>query len=180
MKYFVLSDTHGRIDAAVKLYKKCEKEEAFDGLIHLGDLVSDAKELSVRTSANVISVPGNMDGCFSDSDYEILETEFGPILLIHGHMQSVKLSLQTLVYRAQELGCKAVLFGHTHKPLMEYVNGIFLLNPGSISRPLNGKGSYAFLNTDEGDFRANIFFDEAKPDEKCGVLYNMLNNSDRA
>lgn len=180
MKYLVLSDTHGRIDASIKLYKKHQAEEPLEAIIHLGDLVSDAKALSVRTGARVISVPGNMDGRFSDSDYEILDTEFGPILLIHGHMQEVKLSLQNLVYRTEELGCKAVLFGHTHKPRMEYISGIFLLNPGSISRPLHGKGSYALLNTDGGDFHASILFDEVKAEVKSGVLYDMMNNSDRA
>jgi putative phosphoesterase len=180
MKYLVLSDTHGRVDSSMKIYKKHDAEAPLDGIIHLGDFTSDAKTLSDRTGVNVISVPGNMDGCFSNSDYKVLDTEFGPILLIHGHMQAVKLTLQKLLYRTEELGCKAVLFGHTHKPMMEYVNGIFLLNPGSVTRPLNGKGSYALLNTDDGNFRASIFFDEKKTDVKSGVLYNMMNNSDRA
>lgn len=180
MKYLILSDTHGKIDSSIKLYKKHNDREPLDGIIHLGDFVGDAKKLSIRTGAKVISVPGNMDGCFSNSDYEILDTEFGSILLIHGHMQAVKLTLQKILYRTEELGCKAVLFGHTHKPLLEYAEGIFLLNPGSITRPLNGKGSYALLNTDDGNFRASILFDESKPDVKSGVLYNLMNNSDRA
>lgn len=180
MKYLVLSDTHGYVEASIKLYKKYEKQEALDGVIHLGDFVSDAKAISARTGAQVISVPGNMDGRFSDADYEILNTEPGSILLIHGHMQSVKSTLQKLLYRTEELNCRAVLFGHTHKPLIEYVNGIFLLNPGSITRPAEGKGSYALLDTDEGNFRARILFDEAKKDLKGGFLYNMMNNSDRA
>lgn len=180
MRYLVLSDTHGQIDSSIKIYKEHNEPDPLDGIIHLGDFTGDAKSLSVRTGSKVIYVPGNMDGCFSDTDYEILDTEFGPILLIHGHMQAVKLTLQKILYRTQELGCKAVLFGHTHKPLMEYVDGVFLLNPGSITRPLSGQGSYALLNTDDGKFRASILFKEKKADVRSGTLYSMLNNSDRA
>ena len=180
MKYLVLSDTHGQIDSSVKIYKKHNDREPLDGIIHLGDFTGDAKNLSARTGARVIFVPGNMDGSFSDTDYEILDTEFGPILLVHGHMQAVKLTLQKILYRTEELGCKAVLFGHTHKPVLEYAEGIFLLNPGSITRPLTGKGSYALLNTDDGSFRASILFHETRPDVAGGVLYSMMNNSDRA
>ncbi|NCB42464.1 MAG: metallophosphoesterase [Clostridia bacterium] len=180
MKYLVLSDTHGRVDSSIKIFKKHEEETGLEAIIHLGDFVSDAKAIASRTGAKVISVPGNMDGCFSDSDYQIIDEEFGPILIIHGHIQAVKLNLQRLLYRTEELGCKAVLFGHTHKPLMEYVNGIFLLNPGSLTRPIHGKGSYALLDTDDANFRASILFYEAQPEGTGGVLYNMLNNSDRA
>lgn len=180
MKYLVLSDTHGNVEASIKSYKKHDQQEPLDGVIHLGDFVSDANAISVRTGARVISVPGNMDGRFSDSDYEILETELGLILLIHGHMQSVKSTLEKLLYRTEELGCKAVLFGHTHKAFMEYANGIFLLNPGSITRPAEGKGSYALLDTGGESFQARILFDEPRKDGKGGFLYGILNNSDRA
>jgi len=180
VKYLIVSDTHGRVEAAMQVYRKHCQEGAIDSIIHLGDLTSDAKALAVRLGSNVISVKGNMDGSFSDSQYKILETEFGPILLIHGHMQAVKRDTQKLIYKTQELGCKAVLYGHTHQPSMDNVNGIYLLNPGSISLPRQGNGSYAMLDTSNGDFRANILFYEAKPEVKGGHLYSIMNNSDRA
>ncbi len=179
MRYLVISDTHGRVEAAMQVYRKHNEESPIDAIIHLGDLSSDAKALAVRLKAKVISVKGNMDGACSDADYEILSEKFGSILLIHGHMQSVKVSTQRLLYRTEELGCTAVLFGHTHEPLIQNVNDIYMLNPGSISFPRHGQGSYAILDTSRG-FGATILFYDPKPEVKGGHLYDMLNNSDRA
>lgn len=179
MRYLVLSDTHGRVDAAMQIYRKHNEEKPLDGIIHLGDFASDAKALAVRLAVHVISVKGNADGSFSEDDYQILETELGPILCIHGHMQAVKVHTQRLLYRTEELGCIAVLFGHTHEPSIQNVKGIYMLNPGSLSFPSHGQGSYAILDTSNG-FGATILFYDPKPEVKGGHLYDMLNNSDRA
>ena len=48
------------------------------------------------------------------------------------------MTLQNLVYLAQEYECRAVCFGHTHVPVNEIENGIRLLNPGSLSNPRGG------------------------------------------
>ena len=113
-----------------------------------------------------------------------LETEYGRLLLIHGHMDNVKMSPLNLLYRAQELDCKAVLFGHTHQAAYEEVDGIYLVNPGSLSRPRDGSsGSYAIINTEPDAFHcAIIYYDAMVPKKKSaprGRLSSMLNYSDR-
>ena len=133
-----------------------------------------------------------MDGSYSYDDYKILETEFGKIYLAHGHMEKVKFSLQNLIYRAEELGCKAALFGHTHKPLCQEIDGFHLLNPGSLTLPSDGtQGSYAILNIEKDKFEASIVYyqtiikiqNENKSPKKTpirgGFLKDLLNNSDR-
>jgi uncharacterized protein len=179
VRYLVLSDTHGRVEPAMQVYRRHSEEKPLDAIIHLGDFASDAKALAVRLGARVIWVKGNMDGSFSAEDYEILESEAGSILLIHGHMQSVKVNVQRLLYRTEELGCVAVLYGHTHEPSIQNVHGIYMLNPGSLTFPRHGQGSYAILDTSNG-FGATILFYDPKPEVKGGHLYDMLNNSDRA
>ncbi len=68
----------------------------------------------------------------------MLETPAGRIAITHGHTENVDVTLQNLVYLAQEYECRAVCFGHTHVPINEIENGIRLLNPGSLSNPRGG------------------------------------------
>ena len=154
MKLYVLSDTHGKVEKALSVYSRLT---SVDLIIHLGDLVSDAKKLSDATGRNVISIRGNNDISSSKEDFRILETEYGNLLLTHGHLQGVKFGLQKLLYRTLELNCKAVLFGHTHISVFTESNGVYLLNPGSLTLPMDGSsGSYAIVNTSADGFSASI------------------------
>ncbi|WP_324825922.1 metallophosphoesterase [Sinanaerobacter sp. ZZT-01] len=182
MRILVISDTHGYVSPAMEIYRNQHEIEPIDCIVHLGDLVSDARALKARLHAEVISVKGNMDGSHSEEDYKILTTEYGNLLLCHGHMQNVKYDTQNLLYRAEELGCKAALYGHTHIPSFVDANGIYLLNPGSLSLPKGGNpGSYAMIETSSEEFRATILFEPPKkPKVTGGYLRDLLNNSDRA
>ena len=181
MKIFVISDTHGKI---AKVKQVWDKLTDVDLLIHLGDHVEDAKRLERELETKVVFVKGNMDGSYDSKDYKIVETEYGKLLLTHGHMDGVKGSPLGLIYRAQELDCKAVLFGHTHKPAYEEVDGLYLINPGSLSQPRDGTdGSYAIIHTSAEDFHcAIVYYASLMPKKKppqSGRLFDMLNNSDR-
>ena len=156
MKLYVLSDTHGSIEKAVEVY---EELHSVDLIIHLGDLVTDANGISKITGMPVISIKGNNDYSSKNEDFRIIETECGNIFLTHGHHFSVKTGLQRLLYRTLETGCNAVLFGHTHMPLFTEANGVYLLNPGSLTIPADGSsGSYALVNTSAAGFFADILF----------------------
>lgn len=157
MKFLVISDTHGEVDKAVEVY---EQHGDFDAILHLGDLSRDAKSIQRMTGARLIGVNGNMDGDFSEKNYKILKTEFGNILMVHGHRERVKSGLTTLMYRAEELDCKAVFFGHTHEALYENAGDLVLLNPGSMRFPYGfSNPSYAIVEiTDDGELNAGIVY----------------------
>lgn len=184
MKILAISDTHGKIDKALEI---CALVSDVDLLVHLGDHKRDGDEIAKITGLKTVAVKGNCDGSRSDEDCSIIETPGGNILLTHGHMQNVKLSLQNLLYFTRERGCKAAIFGHTHVACIEEVNGTYLINPGSLTLPADrGPGSYAIINCRENDFSAGIVFyttpaasGSAKPKVTGGYLRNMLNNSDR-
>lgn len=181
MKIFVISDTHGKTAKVEEVWKKLTN---IDLVIHLGDYAADAKHLEKIFETEVVSVKGNMDGSHSSDDYKILETEFGKLLLTHGHMENVKMSPLNLIYHAQELGCKAALFGHTHRAAYEEINGIYLVNPGSLSLPRDGSdGSYAIITTEPNAFHCSIVYYSSLTSKKkppqSGRLRNMLNYSDR-
>ena len=68
---------------------------------------------------------------------------------------------QDLLEEAKTNGCNIVIYGHTHRPLMDDTDGeVLVLNPGSISFPRQeGKHpSYMVMEIDEAGeahFRLN-------------------------
>ena len=154
MRFLVISDTHGNLTKALEVYKALE---GIDAIIHLGDYIKDAEELGEQLNVDVIAVKGNMDGSYDDNDYKILETECGKLYLSHGHMEDVKMKLTNIYYRAMEKDCVAALFGHTHKAVFEDLNGMYLINPGSLSHPADGsKGTYFILETSKEGLKGFI------------------------
>lgn len=179
MRIYVVSDTHGKIDKAIEIFHKLKD---IDMIIHLGDLWKDAEKMRSQISVPVLSVKGNMDGCFSQNEYKILETDFGKIYVTHGHIENVKQGLQHIMYQAESMGCKAALFGHTHKPVFLDVEGMILLNPGSLTLPVGGrKGSYAVITIERDSFDATILYEDIDQagQTESGFLKGLLNNSDR-
>lgn len=192
MKLLVISDTHGRIEPISAVI---DRMDDIDMLIHLGDFEQDADILAERHGLDLLCVPGNMDGCMNTEQGErILTTEYGDILLTHGHLRDVRWSSDRLVYAAQEKGCRAVFFGHTHRSQYEETDeGIILLNPGSTSLPRDGNPpSYAIVRTSEERLECGIRFISdpcgSDPDDgeeggkkkiPHGRLRGMLNYSDR-
>lgn len=51
----------------------------------------------------------------------------------HSHLYDAKLGLYQLVCAARERKADLLLFGHTHQPLTDYDDGLYILNPGSLS-----------------------------------------------
>ncbi len=161
MRYLILSDTHGAVGEAVRVF---EATRDIDEIIHLGDTYRDALAIAERTGKPVTCVKGNMDGAYDPEGYEILETEWGKIFLAHGHMESVKSGPEEIVSKAMTHGCRAAFYGHTHVPEYEQLpDGFIILNPGSLGRPFGGrKGTYAVATIDT-DFTAMILAWSGEP-----------------
>ncbi|MBE6891450.1 MAG: YfcE family phosphodiesterase [Ruminococcaceae bacterium] len=135
MKILVMSDSHG----VLSYMETAVKKEKPDIAIHLGDCIGDAERLGYMfPNLRLFSIKGNNDwhGGTLDSVYE---TEFGKIYMCHGHMLGVKSGVSNLVYTAKSKDCSIALYGHTHRPHLEIIDGVTVVNPGaSIMR-----GSYA-------------------------------------
>jgi putative phosphoesterase len=161
LKLYVISDTHGQVDQAIEIYNQLCNIGHIDHIIHLGDMERDGRKISERTGKTVISVRGNNEPSSSIPGFRVLKTAYGDILLTHGHLYKVKLGLQNLLYKAEELGCVAAFFGHTHRPLNKKISGIHLLNPGSLTfPPFEQQGSYAVVTISENEFSPSIFYRE--------------------
>ena len=152
-KIAIISDSHGYIDN-IALFEK--RLKGVDALWHLGDHAEDAALLAARLNCGYVAVRGNCDP-FSDAPLTYIVNWHGKrILLLHGHTVSGRLSL---LYAAKEANADAVLFGHSHVPSEETVDGVLFLNPGSLSRPRTSKGpSVAMLTLTDDTLSAEILF----------------------
>lgn len=148
MKILIVSDTHKHNENLLQII---ESIGPLDMLIHCGD--AEGSEYVIREKANcpVNIVSGNSD-YFSELDNEmIFNIEDKKVLLTHGHYYYVSMGTDRLLEEAKVRGVDIVIYGHTHRPHMENIDGVTVLNPGSISYPRqDGKmPSYIVMETDE-------------------------------
>ena len=132
MRILIVSDTHRHEE---NLEIVLQREKNLDMLIHLGD--SEGSEDYIRTIAECpcYIVKGNND-YFSDLNRDIKMT-IGKyrVLLTHGHHYYVSLGTETIISEGRAQDMDIVMFGHTHRPLVDIREDITVLNPGSLSYP---------------------------------------------
>ncbi len=139
MRLLVLSDSHGRKNL---LLKAVELHSEADAVVFLGDGERDIDFLKqLHPEIKLHSVCGNCDYNSSLPTF-LLEKFCGKIVYAtHGHYESVKYSLAGLKQKAHTCSASIALYGHTHVPDTTYEDGIWYVNPGSIS-----VGRYALVD----------------------------------
>lgn len=152
MKIMIISDTHGYMGNFLKAY---EKEKPIDMLFHLGDFSGDkeAFEEIIGPACAFAVVTGNCD-MFSRGVPESRDFGIGKhrIHMEHGYWPPVTES--SIRKRAERTGADIMMFGHTHRPELKIIDGITVLNPGSLTAPRqpDGKHTYAIMTVDsEGE-----------------------------
>ena len=153
MKVAVFSDTHGSL---LRLPDALARIDAPDAFCHLGDFGSDAEEMAKVLPVPHFAVRGNCDALSLSHLPNERIVEFGGarLLLLHGHRQR---SVYEMADLAERKGCGAVLFGHTHQPLLMAQGSVLILNPGSLTQPRGGsRPSFALLTIEQGDINAKL------------------------
>ena len=105
--------------------------ERADRILHAGDFVALAVLDQLREYAPVDGVLGNMDEAALRA--EIPERR---IVKLNGMRVGMVHDAGPSMGRAERLktafpGCAAIVYGHTHKPEISRVGGVWILNPGS-------------------------------------------------
>ncbi|QPC47146.1 metallophosphoesterase [Mangrovibacillus cuniculi] len=145
MKWVVVSDNHGDSSVLEEIVK--EHKATADTFIHCGD-----SELlkSSPIMEHFHAVRGN---CDMDREFPLHITEEvqgKKYLVVHGHMENIKMSLLPLTYKAKEAGVSFAFFGHSHLLGVEKMDEVIYLNPGSISLPRGGNPkTYAVITFDD-------------------------------
>ncbi|MBQ7820707.1 MAG: metallophosphoesterase family protein [Clostridia bacterium] len=163
MKILVFSDSHQRnnyMKAAIDMHTALG---TVDCIFHLGDGVKDLECLSPQIPV-----------CYVDGNYEeyitsylarknlktetILDLGGFRFFLTHGHRYGVKGGLASAVAAAKHNGANVLVYGHTHEQHNEYLppsddeeHGLYIFNPGSISRPRDNVFSYGLIEIRNGN-----------------------------
>ena len=98
-----------------------------------GDCWRDGEKLQNRfPTIPLQQVPGNCDYRSEEPAERLLCLDNFRILFCHGHTYGVKQSLIAAGFAAEEQNLDLFLFGHTHRPLVDWRGKTLFLNPGSI------------------------------------------------
>lgn len=148
-RVMIVSDTHKKLG---NLVEAIQKEGKIDIFIHLGDFEGeDDMIFELVDCEEKYIVPGNNDYfCPYDREQEIQIGDF-KVLLTHGHYYYVSLDLATIREEAIARGVDIVMFGHTHRPVIDITDEVTLINPGSISYPRQAdrKCTYVMMEIDD-------------------------------
>lgn len=128
MKFIAVSDNHSEAGILYDIYQKHKDADVF---FHLGDseFQYDDTELSLFQR-----VKGNMD-FYPEFPESLVEQQKGyRIFYTHGHRYEVNQSRQQLAEAAIAHQSMMALYGHTHVAKYEEINGVHVINPGSISQ----------------------------------------------
>jgi putative phosphoesterase len=149
----IVADTHGKTDSISRALALLHPAH----LLFAGDHYADGMKLSKQLDIPCCAVPGNCDFDPIHNQEEIIEFLGHKIFLVHGHQYGVKRDLNNLYYRGKELEADAVVFGHTHMAYCEKIDDLWLINPGSPSRPrIPGQATYAILQVGENELNPSI------------------------
>lgn len=132
MKVLVVSDTHHHNDNYLKVI---EKVAPVDMVVHCGDIEGGEYLIAESAGCPVQMVMGNND-FFSDLPRE-KEFYIGKykVWLTHGHTYYVSMSNEYIKREASERGVDIVMYGHSHKPIVDYGDNVIAVNPGSLTYP---------------------------------------------
>ncbi len=129
----IVSDTHIPRVGDVVPAEVAERLRGADLILHAGDLVSLEVISLLEEIAPVKAVQGNMDYPEVRDRYAVKEVftleglRFG---LTHGSGAPIGIERRVMdLFRGSDLD--VLVFGHTHKALIEERKGVLLLNPGS-------------------------------------------------
>lgn len=158
MKILIVSDTHRIHENFYRVVKKVGK---IDLLVHLGDIEGAEQLYSEAVDCPVEMVAGNND-YFSDLPIEkLIHIGKFEVMLTHGHRYYIGMGKEMLMSEARARGADIVMYGHTHRPVIEQYADLTVLNPGSLSYPRQDgkKPSYILMETDlSGDVKYELCY----------------------
>jgi putative phosphoesterase len=159
LKLLVVSDTHipertGELPGEI-----LEAAEDADGIIHAGDFTGEeVLGLFRGMGPPLYAVRGNMDVpgvARALDDRLVFELDGVRIGVTHG--SGPPQGLDQRVRQVLPAGLDVMIFGHSHRPMLEDDNGLLLLNPGSpAGGPLSGQRSYGLLFIEDGRARGEL------------------------
>jgi hypothetical protein len=160
----IMSDSHGY---PKNLETVILKQPYADKYIFLGDgydFFNETKDIEIllgkypEFADKFVVVKGNIDEDNSIPVFQIVEMAGHRIFATHGHKYGVDFGYDKIIYEALREDCDIILHGHTHIKHTSIENGIYIMNPGSVSVSRDGsKASFGILDfLENGSIAMNI------------------------
>ena len=151
MRAVVISDSHRDYRNVQQILLSQSKAEI---VFFCGDGIEEIEDLKNSFPEKLfICVRGNCDWGTSCKTTEFFTMNGRKIMITHGHLYQVKFTYQNIINTARENGCEILLFGHTHTAYVDYMDGLYIMNPGSAH---GSYGTYGTLDITEKSIVANI------------------------
>jgi putative phosphoesterase len=152
----VVSDTHGYLDPRL-----LDAFHGVDVILHAGDVGGESVLEGLRRLAPLYAVQGNNDvplGGLGLPSHLDIELEGVVLHLVH-----------ELPHAKPSPATNAVAFGHSHRQLCEWREGVLYLNPGAAGR----RGFHALQTA------ALLRIEDGKPEAELVVLGQRVNTGKR-
>jgi len=146
-KLLVFSDTHGSVNDLKAVFKWANDHIPPNGTICavacLGDGLSDLQTAADTTGffCDWKIIRGNNDYGFQVPETAYFDFAERRFFMCHGHRHNLYSGYHLLLAAAKNTESDTVLFGHTHTPFFKIIDGIYIINPGSLGRPRSNIGS---------------------------------------
>ena len=187
MKIGIISDTHGMYDSWRMLYDKYMFD--CDYILHAGDILYHGPRNPVLTEYNPVKLAEHLNNlpntllfahgnCDSEVDNMVLEHPIQTpyvlahlsgkrVVLSHGHYFDDADYITTV---AKRFKADVMIYGHIHIPVLEKIDNIIYLNPGSpaLSKTVDKRGTVALwqnniikiIYCDSGEIVKQVSIDE--------------------
>lgn len=153
MRVLVTADTHAPNrklpDWLVRLAGRA------DLVLHAGDFCDFSTYGTFAALAPLYAVRGNNDLDLHLPERLLLRLAGVSVGIVHGDLGPGRSTAERALFAFPERP-QVVVFGHSHAQLLQRVEGVLLLNPGSPTKPREGSPSAAWLRL--GDGAADVSF----------------------
>jgi hypothetical protein len=157
-KLLLFSDSHGSISALKHVFnwakEKLPPNDTLCSAVCLGDGLSDISKAADATGfySDWKLVNGNNDYGISMPETAVFDFADHRFFMCHGHRHGLYNGYQTLLASAKSANADVVLFGHSHVPFYKIVDGISIINPGSVGRSRSRIGeTFAIIECSESE-----------------------------
>ncbi len=155
MRILVLSDTHGDFRRLWEIVERHKDDTRL--VLFLGDGLREFDDVQTLYPDLIFDcVAGNCDYGRMEKRTALIEAGGKRIFFTHGDSYGVKQSTVRLADAARAAGAEIALFGHTHRGMTAYEDGLYLMNPGSPSCPRGSKPSYGIIDIVPGGIATNL------------------------
>lgn len=152
MRIGVLSDTHGLLRP-----QACEALRGCGLILHAGDIGKEDVLAELRRIAPLVAVRGNVDsGTWAERlpATEVAECAGKSFYILH---RIADLDLNPRAAGFDAVIFNAVIYGHSHRPAIEWRDGVLYLNPGSAGpRRFSLPVTVAHIEMANGELRPAI------------------------